>query len=64
MSQCIFIAHVVPIMSHGPNFNFSIWFVELQGVEDPEVVEPSLAWFNTVSIVVFIFTVRLIIKAI
>ena len=39
----------VPIMSHGPSFNFSIWFVELQGMNDPEIVEPSLAWFNTVS---------------
>ena len=36
-------------MSHGPSFNFSIWFVELQGMNDPEIVEPSLAWFNTVS---------------
>ena len=39
----------VPIMSHGPSFNFSIWFVELQGMNDQEIVEPSLAWFNTVS---------------
>lgn len=40
---------IVPIMSHGPSFNFSIWFVELRGVDDPEIVDPSLAWFNTVS---------------
>ncbi|XP_068714480.1 muskelin-like isoform X2 [Montipora foliosa] len=46
MFPCNFIK-IVPIMSHGPSFNFSIWFVELQGVDDPEIVEPSLAWFNT-----------------
>ena len=39
----------VPIMSWGPSFNFSIWFVELSGVDDPEIVQPSLTWFNTVS---------------
>ena len=49
----IIVCTAVPIMSHGPSFNFSIWFVELQGVNDPEVVEPSLAWFNTVSAAVF-----------
>ena len=40
---------LVPIMSWGPSFNFSIWFVELSGVDDPEIVQPSLTWFNTVS---------------
>jgi len=37
-------------MSWGPSFNFSIWFVQLSGVDDPVIVQPSLAWFNTVSI--------------
>ncbi|XP_048579219.1 muskelin isoform X2 [Nematostella vectensis] len=38
---------IVPILPWGPsNFNFSIWFVELSGVEDPSIVQPSLAWFN------------------
>ncbi|KAK2553923.1 Muskelin [Acropora cervicornis] len=46
MFPCSFIK-IVPIMSHGPSFNFSIWFVELRGVDDPEIVDPSLAWFNT-----------------
>lgn len=40
----------VPIMSWGPSFNFSIWFVQLSGVDDPVIVQPSLAWFNTVSV--------------
>ena len=35
-------------MSWGPSFNFSIWFVELSGVDDLHIVEPSLTWFNTV----------------
>ncbi|CAH3026215.1 unnamed protein product [Porites evermanni] len=46
MFPCNYIK-IVPILSHGPSFNFSIWFVELQGMNDPEIVEPSLAWFNT-----------------
>ncbi|XP_027058035.1 muskelin-like [Pocillopora damicornis] len=46
MFPCQFIK-IVPIMSWGPSFNFSIWFVELSGVDDPEIVQPSLTWFNT-----------------
>ena len=41
-------------MSWGPSFNFSIWFVQLSGVDDPVIVHPSLAWFNTVSIHVYV----------
>ncbi|KAJ7370733.1 Muskelin 1, intracellular mediator containing kelch motif [Desmophyllum pertusum] len=37
----------VPIMSWGPSSTLVFWFVELSGVDDPEIVEPSLAWFNT-----------------
>ncbi|XP_015762917.1 PREDICTED: muskelin-like [Acropora digitifera] len=43
MFPCSFIK----IGKWGPSFNFSIWFVELRGVDDPEIVDPSLAWFNT-----------------
>ncbi|PFX17036.1 Muskelin [Stylophora pistillata] len=46
MFPCQYIK-IVPIMSWGPSFNFSIWFVELSGVDDPEIVQPSLTWFNT-----------------
>ena len=40
---------IVPIQSWGPSFNFSIWHVELKGVEDPEIVKPCMNWYNTVS---------------
>ena len=48
--SCAVYCFVVPIMSWGPSFNFSIWFVQLSGVDDPVIVQPCLAWFNTVSI--------------
>ena len=51
---CVLFA--VPIMSWGPSFNFSIWFVQLSGVDDPVIVQPSLAWFNTVSIIAWNLT--------
>ncbi|ELU02476.1 hypothetical protein CAPTEDRAFT_169790 [Capitella teleta] len=38
---------IVPIQSWGPNFNFSIWFVELHGVEDSEKVKPCMNWYST-----------------
>ncbi|XP_066911646.1 muskelin-like [Clytia hemisphaerica] len=37
---------VVPTLSHGTNFNFSIWYVQLIGIDNPEVVRPRLKWFN------------------
>ena len=39
----------VPILSHGPSFNFSIWYLELQGVDDAEIVQPALLKYNRVS---------------
>uniref|UniRef100_A0A8C4QGM5 Muskelin 1, intracellular mediator containing kelch motifs n=1 Tax=Eptatretus burgeri TaxID=7764 RepID=A0A8C4QGM5_EPTBU len=36
----------VPILSWGPSFNFSIWYVELQGIDDSEVVFPCLHWYT------------------
>ncbi|KAL3852859.1 hypothetical protein ACJMK2_016468 [Sinanodonta woodiana] len=38
---------IVPIQAWGPNFNFSIWFVQLRGINDWDVVKPCLNWFNT-----------------
>lgn len=35
-------------MSWGPSFNFSIWYIELHGIEDPEVVQPCLNWYSKV----------------
>jgi hypothetical protein len=29
---------IVPLMAWGANFNFSIWYVEIRGIENPEVV--------------------------
>ncbi|XP_046661321.1 muskelin isoform X2 [Homalodisca vitripennis] len=37
---------IMPLQSWGPCFNFSIWFVEMNGISDPEVVEPALEWFK------------------
>lgn len=35
-------------MSWGPSFNFSIWYIELHGIEDPDVVQPCLNWYSKV----------------
>lgn len=45
---CRFIK-IVPLQCWGPSFNFSIWFVELRGIDDWSVVRPCLEWFNMVS---------------
>ncbi|KAF4519079.1 hypothetical protein B566_EDAN001671 [Ephemera danica] len=36
---------IVPLQSWGPSFNFSVWFVELRGRDDPAVVQPSVRFF-------------------
>jgi hypothetical protein len=38
----------VPLQAYGANFNFSIWFVQLQGVADPPVVARARALFEEV----------------
>lgn len=43
---------IMPLQSWGSCFNFSIWFVELKGVANAEIVEPALEWFKKVSTVV------------
>ena len=46
---CFFCTFAVPIQSWGPSFNFSIWYVELQGISDWNVVKPTMHWYNNVS---------------
>uniref|UniRef100_A0A7N6BJN6 F5/8 type C domain-containing protein n=1 Tax=Anabas testudineus TaxID=64144 RepID=A0A7N6BJN6_ANATE len=45
MFPCRFVK-IVPLMSWGPSFNFSIWYIELHGIEDPDVVQPCLNWYS------------------
>lgn len=40
---------IMPLQSWGPSFNFSIWFVELIGVDSWDVVKPCMDWFSAVS---------------
>eukprot|EP00128_Syssomonas_multiformis_P002301 Colp12_sorted_trinity150504_noHs@9762 len=37
---------IVPLLAYGPNFNYSIWFVELQGHSDPTLVDKAYARYN------------------
>uniref|UniRef100_H2ZEN1 Muskelin N-terminal domain-containing protein n=1 Tax=Ciona savignyi TaxID=51511 RepID=H2ZEN1_CIOSA len=37
---------IVPILSWGASFNFSIWFVELQGSSNPDLVQSCLQCYN------------------
>ena len=39
----------MPIQTWGPSFNFSVWYVQLQGIDDSTVVRPCMNWYNTVS---------------
>lgn len=43
----------VPLQAWGPSFNFSIWYVDLRGVDNPDAVKPCMNWYNTVSIGIF-----------
>lgn len=40
---------IVPLQSWGPSFNFSIWYVEVHGIDDHEIVQPQISTFNNVS---------------
>ncbi|XP_022109692.1 muskelin-like [Acanthaster planci] len=42
---CRFIK-IVPMLSCGPSFNFSIWYVAINGIDDPDVVQPCLIKYN------------------
>ena len=45
MFPCRYIK-IVPIQSWGPSFNFSIWYVELAGSNEWELVKPCIQWYN------------------
>ena len=40
---------IMPIQSWGPSFNFSIWYVALEGDDSPEIVRSALRWHDRVS---------------
>lgn len=46
----LFLSPPVPLLSWGPSFNFSIWYVELNGIDDPDVVQPCLNWYSKVGL--------------
>ncbi|KAK2582051.1 hypothetical protein KPH14_002756 [Odynerus spinipes] len=37
---------ILPLQSWGPSFNFSIWHVRLNGINDPKIVGPCIEWVN------------------
>jgi muskelin len=37
---------VIPLLSYGPSFNFSIWYIELLGLEDDLIVCNTLRGYN------------------
>ncbi|XP_055319183.1 muskelin isoform X1 [Sitodiplosis mosellana] len=37
---------IIPLLSWGPSFNFSIWYVEIIGQDDPLLVRSSLRHYN------------------
>lgn len=38
---------IVPIQAWGPSFNFSIWYVEMHGQDDWQIVSSCMDWYNT-----------------
>jgi hypothetical protein len=53
---------IVPILSWGPSFNFSIWHVALAGDDSDETVHPAVAWHNEVRSLVSEITALLMIS--
>ena len=39
---------IVPLMAWAANFTYSIWYVELRGVQEPSYVDRVLSDFNAV----------------
>lgn len=37
---------VIPLLSYGPSFNFSIWYIELLGLEDDLIICNTLQRYN------------------
>ncbi|KAF8793796.1 Muskelin like protein [Argiope bruennichi] len=54
MFACRFIK-IVPIQSWGPSFNFSIWHVQLRGIDDWSIVRSCVSWFNYKKRLLYIF---------
>lgn len=50
----IIFIQIMPLLSWGPSFNFSIWYVELIGQDDPIFVRTSLRNYNMVSKIGFV----------
>eukprot|EP01135_Chromosphaera_perkinsii_P004865 Nk52_evm11s301 gene=Nk52_evmTU11s301 len=42
---CLYIK-IMPLMAWGANFNFSIWYVQLQGISDKDIVDDALMHYN------------------
>ena len=40
---------VVPLQSWGTSFNFSIWYVELSGIDKEGAVKPAIDWYKQVT---------------
>jgi uncharacterized membrane protein len=55
---------IVPLLSWGPSFNFSIWFVELQGEDDASLVKESVQFFHDVGFNLFLLNMPLILTGI
>lgn len=37
---------MIPLLSYGPSFNFSIWYIELLGLEDDLIICHTLQRYN------------------
>lgn len=37
---------IVPLLSYGPSFNFSIWYIELLGIDEELIVNENLQKYN------------------
>lgn len=55
----VLFVQVIPLLSYGPSFNFSIWYIELLGLEDDLIVCNTLQSYNEQKEKV---TIRLILK--
>jgi len=42
----ILYVQIIPLLSFGPSFNFSIWYVEIRGVENDSYVSDMMRNFN------------------
>ena len=49
---------IVPLLAWGTNFNFSIWYLELRGIDDQEIVQQTTIHYDNVysRIIVLVLT--------